>query len=94
MPRSLPATPTVPELPKCGRHGNTSPSTTSMCTQRPMIRTWSFLLLRGQAEIVWGATYSNHYAFRFRFRNEVIQEHLEFFDPIPVWEVFKGRLPQ
>lgn len=52
-----------------------------------------FVVARGEAETTWGARYVNHYALRLRFQDGLIREHLEFFDPAPVVDVFKDQLP-
>lgn len=52
-----------------------------------------FATARSQAETAWGAPYANTYVFRTRLRDGKIVEHTEFFNALPVLEVFKDHLP-
>lgn len=51
-----------------------------------------FVTARSEAKTVWGAPYRNQYVIRLRFRDGLVLEHLEFMDPRPVVDVFKGHL--
>lgn len=52
-----------------------------------------FITAKSQAETVWGAAYQNTYVFRTKVRGGKVIEHHEYFDPLPVLEVFKDHLP-
>jgi ketosteroid isomerase-like protein len=51
-----------------------------------------FVTARSQAITVWGASYTNQYILRLRFRDGLLREHLEFFNPAPVLELMNSQV--
>lgn len=47
---------------------------------------------RSEATTVWGASYKNEYCFLARFRDGLILEYTEYFNPLPSIEVFGAYL--
>lgn len=51
-----------------------------------------FATARSEANTVWGAAYANRYVFKFVIGEGRITTHTEYFNPLPVLEVFKDHL--
>ncbi|MDX2937661.1 nuclear transport factor 2 family protein [Streptomyces ipomoeae] len=49
-----------------------------------------FVTAESHATTVSGAPYRNQYAIVLRFKDGLIREHVEFFDPAPVMELMHG----
>ena len=52
-----------------------------------------FMTARSEALTVWDAPYANTYVFRTVIADGQVVDHREYFDPLPVLEVFKDHLP-